>query len=171
MLPTTSVLLFLIEAREASLDWAACGLRGEHPRLPSILCSLSTLRCRAAGCASPACKAVYLRGHTLLYPEDPGTWCYSQGGGEWALTPWLGEVAFLRSGHLLISIFLRRLPWAPHDRTRKLMFGLPPCTPQEILLLAGLFTLALKLALEFRVNPLTLSSSGFEGPDVMCWHI
>lgn len=51
------------------------------------------------------------------------------------------------------------------------MFRLPPCTPQEILLLAGLFTLALKLALEFRVNPLTLSSSGFEGPDVMCWHI
>ena len=47
----------------------------------------------------------------------------------------------------------------------------PPLTPQEILLLAGLFTLALKLALEFRVNPLTLSSSGFEGPDVMCWHI
>lgn len=43
--------------------------------------------------------------------------------------------------------------------------------PLEFLLLAGLFTLALNLAFEFRVNPLTLSSSGFDGPDVTCWEI
>lgn len=43
--------------------------------------------------------------------------------------------------------------------------------PLEFLLLAGLFTLALNLAFEFRVNPLTLSSSGFDGPDVTYWEI
>ena len=51
------------------------------------------------------------------------------------------------------------------------MFRHPLYTLQEILLLAGSFTLALKLALEFRVNPLIPSSSSFEGPDVMPWQI
>ena len=80
-------------------------------------------------------------------------------------------MAFLRSRHLLGDSFLELLLCAPHDWRRKLTFRHTLYTLQEILLLAGLFTLALKLALEFRVNPLILSSSSFEGPDVMLWQI
>ena len=75
---------------------ASGSLRAERgtPMPPlSILCSLSILRCRAAGCASPACKAVYLRGHTLLYPED--SWQEVLFSGRWGmgsdpLTRWGG---------------------------------------------------------------------------------
>lgn len=47
----------------------------------------------------------------------------------------------------------------------------PPLPHPEIPAVSCIVHLALTLALGSRVDPLTVSSSGLEGPDMMCWEI
>lgn len=125
--------------------------RGNNQACAHLLCSLSILRCRVVSCAFPTSKAVYLRGHTALPRGLPSTGAVLQGGRKMSSDPSAG-VAFLRSRHLLVDsfleLFLMGSTWLEESWCSDI-----PSTPQEILLLAGLFTSALKLALELGLIP------------------